>query len=120
MAVEDGAVIGFLLGRLQSNPALWSEEGNKDAITTTLKLYESLRKQRTTVNVLGAVQARVFYHLSDGSEQLERDRLLSELPHSRWESHCKWNWGDAEYQQALLGFDPLSDAAENSHKLFEG
>jgi salicylate hydroxylase len=120
MAVEDGAVIGFLLGRLQSNPALWSEESGKDAITTTLKLYEKLRKQRTTVNVLGAVQARVFYHLPDGSEQLERDRLLSELPESRWESRSKWNWGDAEYQQALLGFDTLADAAEHSNKLFEG
>ncbi|KAK0755828.1 hypothetical protein N5P37_011609, partial [Trichoderma harzianum] len=120
MAVEDGAVIGFLLGRLQGNPVLWSEESGKDAITTTLKLYEKLRKQRTTVNVLGAVQARVFYHLPDGSEQLERDRLLSELPESRWESRSKWNWGDAEYQQALLGFDTLADAAEHSHKLFEG
>lgn len=119
MAVEDGAVIGFLLGHLQSNRALLSDENSKNAVTTALKLYERLRKQRTTVNVLGAVQARIFYHLPDGPEQLERDMLLSELPHLRWESHCKWNLGDAEYQRALLGFDPLANAAEHSRKLCE-
>jgi salicylate hydroxylase len=111
MAVEDGAVIGFLLGRLQSDPTLWSKENNKGAISVALKLYEKLRKKRTTLNVLGAVQAQAFYHLSDGPEQLERDRLLSELPSLHWESRCKWNWGDVDYQRELLAFDPLADAA---------
>lgn len=51
MAVEDGAVIGTLLGRLQACPDLVAESNRQQAIGEILNIYERLRKQRTTVNV---------------------------------------------------------------------
>lgn len=112
MAVEDGAVLGQLLTTAQNRrPLPNSVTELRATITGILSLYETLRKERTETNVLGAVQSRAFYHLCDGSEQMERDQILSKLPESQWKGHCKWNWGDAKYQQSLLGFDVLSDAA---------
>lgn len=120
MAVEDGAVLGQLLTTAQSRLALPdSATGVRAMITGILNLYETLRKERTETNVLGAVQSRDFYHLCDGNEQMERDKILSKLPESQWKGYCKWNWGDAKYQQSLLGFDVLSDAARAFNSSFD-
>ena len=111
MAVEDGLVLGTLLGRLQSDLQLDKEVNKEPAIHDILKLYEQLRKRRTTTNTLGSVQCQDFYHVVDGDEQQHRDKMLEQYVHSRqWPSDCKWNWGDAQYQQSLLGFDAKEDA----------
>lgn len=119
MAVEDGAVLGQLLTTAQSRRALPNSATElRVIITDILRLYEILRKERTETNVRGAVQSREFYHLCDGNEQMERDNILSDLPKSQWTGYCKWNWGDAKYQQSLLGFDVLTDAAHEFNTLF--
>ncbi|OQU96439.1 FAD binding domain-containing protein [Cladophialophora immunda] len=109
MAVEDGAVLGFLLGQVAhksaSNHATLEAE---DHISAVLRLYEKLRKSRTTVNVLGAVTNRKYFHLHDGPEQEERDAALASLDWYR--SQTKWKWIDSRYQEDLLGFDALKDA----------
>lgn len=118
MAVEDGAVFGHLLGKLQKYDTQNNRRLNKKVlIPELLVLYEKLRKSRTAVNVQGAVQMRTFYHLSDGPLQEERDNLLQDLDLSS--SSCKWNWGDAEYQKALMGFDSVADAAEQFDRWIE-
>lgn len=117
MAVEDGAVLGQLLTTAQSRALPNSATEFRAMITDILSLYERLRKERTETNVLGAVQSRDFYRLCDGSEQMERDQILSRLPDSQWTGDCKWNWGDAKYQQSLLGFDVLGDAAREFNGL---
>ncbi|KAL1856775.1 hypothetical protein Plec18170_003747 [Paecilomyces lecythidis] len=110
MAVEDGAILGLLLTKLQ-NAGLPLNQNEKNArLASLFRLYENLRKERTKVNVEGAVHTRHYYHLSDGDEQRNRDRELSELPGKRWKGSCSFNWGDAQYQQSLLGFDVLADA----------
>lgn len=110
MAVEDGAILGLLLARLQ-NQGLSSEPQKKNAqLTELLKLFEDLRKKRTEVNVAGAVQTRHYYHLPDGEMQIARDQELGGLPDSQWQGPCSFNWGDASYQKSLLGFDVLADA----------
>lgn len=119
MAVEDGAVLGQLLTTAQSRRTLPNSATELRAmITDILSLYETLRKERTETNVLGAVQSRDFYHLCDGSKQMERDQILSKLPESQWMGYCKWNWGDATYQQSLLGFDVLSEASYEFNSSF--
>lgn len=119
MAVEDGAILGQLLMMAQSRWALPSSASQLRAmITEILDFYETLRKERTETNVLGAVQSRDFYHLCDGNEQIDRDRLLSKLPELQWTGACKWNWGDAKYQQRLLGSDVLTDAAHGFNSSF--
>jgi len=117
MAVEDGAVLGHLLGKLQNHDTQNNRRPNKVLIPELLVLYEKLRKSRTAVNVQGAVQMRAFYHLPDGPLQEERDDLLQDLDLST--SSCKWNWGDAQYQKALMGFDSVVDAAEQFDRWIE-
>lgn len=110
MAVEDGAIIGFLLGRLQTLGISSVQEERVAQLTSVLQLYETLRKQRTETNVRGAVLTKHFYHLHDGPEQQERDSELAKLPEMAWQGPSKYIWADAEYQKSLLGFDVLQDA----------
>lgn len=53
MAVEDGAVIGTLLGRLQACLGPVQDSQRPEIVSELLKLYEELRKRRTTTNVQG-------------------------------------------------------------------
>jgi salicylate hydroxylase len=110
MAVEDGAVIGLLLDRLQQRGLSRDPEQKCREINGVLKLYEDLRKKRTEVNVAGAELTRDFYHIVDGAGQRARDAELAELNKSNWDGPSNWNWADAEYQKSLLGFDVLADA----------
>jgi salicylate hydroxylase len=110
MAVEDGAVIGYLLGSLCGAlpSGHYRAASEPDLIPPLLKLYEHLRKSRTTVNVRGAVANRTFFHLPDGPEQARRDEILANLD---WETPCtEWKWVDAQYQRDLLGHDAVDEA----------
>ncbi|EMD91232.1 hypothetical protein COCHEDRAFT_1082540, partial [Bipolaris maydis C5] len=76
MAVEDGVILGLLLGRLKV--ALESKAEpfiGLDLIPQILQLYESLRKTPTTLNVKGAIQNQHVYHMPDGKEQIQRDEF---------------------------------------------
>ncbi len=57
MAVEDGLVLGLLLGKLQASERIPTQE-KRTNINAVLGLFESLRKKRTTTNVKGAVANR--------------------------------------------------------------
>lgn len=110
MAVEDGAILGLLLDKFQ-NAGIPSNQVEKNAqLSSLFRMYEDLRKKRTEVNVAGAVHTRHYYHLADGPEQMMRDEELAGLPGTGWQGACSFNWGDAQYQRALLGFDALEDA----------
>lgn len=109
MAVEDGAVLGALLGRLQEH-LTESTLDKRVKIADILKLFEQRRKQRTEINVSGAVEKQDFYHLPDGERQIERDQLLADLPKADFKVHCKWSWGDKSYNDELLGVDVIRDA----------
>lgn len=110
MAVEDGAILALLLSRLQNQGISDVPDKRNEQLSDLLHLYQDLRKKRTEVNVAGAVHTRHYYHLSDGDEQIHRDEELASLPESVWQGPCSFNWGDAEYQKSLLGFDVLADA----------
>ena len=111
MAVEDGCVLGTLLGRLQDSELI-SETEKRDKIHSILELCERLRKKRTTLQVRGAMANRVMFHLPDGLEQEQRDRDLAEVD---WIKPCRWQWADLGYQKKLLGFDVVHD----TNKAFE-
>jgi salicylate hydroxylase len=110
MAVEDGAILGSLLDRLQQKGIPAQPEQKYETLTNVMKLYEEMRKKRTEVNVHGAVLTRQFYHLEDGDGQMKRDHELSLMPATQWQGRSKWNWADASYQKSLLGFNVLADA----------
>jgi salicylate hydroxylase len=101
MAVEDGAVLGKLLGLLTNSI---SQSSVSSYIPLLLKLYESLRKLRTTVNVKGAVANQHWYHLPDGAAQEARDRSMIDKGVS------EWNMLSSDYQMEMLGFDAIADA----------
>lgn len=71
MAVEDGAVLGKLLGQLVSS-SLYHDRP-RDTVLDMLEMYENLRKSRTTTNVQGARSNQRAYHLPDGPIQESRD-----------------------------------------------
>lgn len=109
MAVEDGAVLGYLLGSTSQRYA--RSIGNAqsfDYIKGVLGLYEKLRKARTTVNTKGAVANREMYHLPDGAAQQRRDAELKDFDYVAGCSDMKW--ADSRYQLDMLGFDAVEDA----------
>ncbi|KAH7232699.1 hypothetical protein B0J15DRAFT_409039 [Fusarium solani] len=106
MAVEDGAVLGKLLGLLDKSRL----HDEKNHIPEILKLYESLRKTRTTTNVQGANSNRVSYHLPDGPLQQERDASLSRGVRSL--TGVRTHFADLEYLRSLLAFDAVGEATQ--------
>jgi len=108
MAAEDGAVLGKLLGLLSTSDLF--DGGNKKLVPHVLKLYESLRKDRTTLNVQGAVANQYAFHLPDGPLQEHRDAWLLSLPNSSPSSD--YRFADEEYLRAMLAFDPVADCVQ--------
>ena len=111
MAVEDGLVLGTLLGHLQASDQIPDTE-KAERIRPILELFEALRKKRTTVNIKGAIANRAMFHLHDGPEQEQRDRELGEAD---WVKPCRWGWADPGYQKKMLGFEMVHD----TEKAFE-
>ncbi|KAH8913104.1 FAD/NAD(P)-binding domain-containing protein [Coniochaeta sp. PMI_546] len=120
MAVEDGAILGRLLDQLQSKGLPPSQAEKNVLLAALFRLYEKIRKRRTEINVAGAVHTRHFYHLADGDGQQQRDRELGRLPSTKWQGRCSFNWGDAEYQRSLLGFDVLTDTEQQFEDWWQG
>ncbi|KAK8059975.1 hypothetical protein PG996_009905 [Apiospora saccharicola] len=112
MAVEDAAVLGLLLARSLEKGLPADTVEKRDYLSALLQLYQDLRKRRTETNVAGAVHTQHYYHLADGEEQHRRDAELEGLAGTGWQGACSFNWGDAEYQRSLLGFDVIADSKE--------
>jgi salicylate hydroxylase len=122
MAVEDGAVIGKLLGLLLvhhldprnsgSDPSILMRPSARDLTAAVLTLYEKCRKARTTRNVQGAVMNRKLFHIPDGFLQRIRDFLLG-YAGVTWKSD--WTWLSSLRQGQTLGLDVLEDC----RKVFE-
>lgn len=121
MAVEDGAVLGFLLGVYARKIRERTRDNNPIPKTATvpalLKLYESIRKERTTVNVRGAYANRHFYHMPDGEEQRSRDEEMRAFDFVHGES--KYSWLDSKYNVDLLAFDALEAAPRQFEQWWE-
>ncbi|EAW12904.1 putative salicylate hydroxylase [Aspergillus clavatus NRRL 1] len=105
MAVEDGAVLGALLGHVASEPA---------KVPSVLQLYEDLRKPRTTRTVQGAMRNRGSFHLADGIFQRLRDLVLSVSGLTR---ETDWIGVMASRQHVVLGFDVLAEVERRRPEL---
>ncbi|RAH46603.1 FAD/NAD(P)-binding domain-containing protein [Aspergillus brunneoviolaceus CBS 621.78] len=110
MAVEDGAVLGKLLGLLQSHLSQSRSEGKEmstaDSIASILKLYEQLRKGRTTRNVRAARINRFLLHFADGIVQRLRDFFLAYMGVTR---ESDWSWLFSFSMRQTLGLDVIRD-----------
>ncbi|KAF5541288.1 salicylate hydroxylase [Fusarium mexicanum] len=106
MAVEDGAVLGKLLGLLNQSQSHMAEFKNR--VPEILKVYETSRKTRTSANVQGAVSNRRSYHLPDGPEQEARDNWVSSSRSTP--SPYVYAFADPKYLQTMLAFDCVADS----------
>ncbi|KAF2703234.1 putative salicylate hydroxylase [Pleomassaria siparia CBS 279.74] len=116
MAVEDGAIVATLLGLYQQSH---SESLPTLTLPETLKLYESVQKARTTTLHLGSISNQHLYHLDDGPEQEERDRILKaadwkDKPDGESEPFI---WIDVGYQKAVVGRDAIGDAKKKWYEV---
>ena len=91
MAIEDGAVLGNCLSRVHS----------KEEIGDALKVYEHLRKPRTTWVVDASTANRDIFHMIDGQQQQKRDdgMKLEGFPGQPNQ------WADPEKQSYIFGYD---------------
>ncbi|KAF2133027.1 FAD binding domain-containing protein [Dothidotthia symphoricarpi CBS 119687] len=98
MSLEDGHVLGLCLARLKSK----STAEKKKA----LEVYERCRRERTERVVSRGNRQQYLYHVHDGPEQQERDRLLAEFA----QFNGKGKVGRREYKAKGLDFeaDPLA------------
>jgi salicylate hydroxylase len=114
MAVEDGFAIGKLLGltneHLQdahgSDATLSTRETAQSIIPAVLKIYEHIRKARTSRSVRTAMMNRRLFHISDGIVQTVRDFLLSYMGVTR---QSDWSWLFSWRMRQMLYHDLLGD-----------
>jgi salicylate hydroxylase len=100
MALEDGAFLGLVLGKIK----------RKEEVKHALTVYERARTQRTARIVERGNVQQYLYHLPDGPEQEERDRKLRMEPTPPGEVLA---WRDPEFAPFLLGYDVEVDVEKH-------
>ena len=113
MAVEDAHVLGLLIGRMR----------DKRQLADILRMYEDIRKPRTTKLVLASTHQQSVLHMRDGEGQRERDRWMLEfegrMPGGKmWLEDGRWGygsqdggrgfcnkWADGEFRAFLFGYE---------------
>ena len=98
MAIEDGAVLGTLFAKIT----------HKSQIADILKLYEQIRKSRTTKVVQRSLEQGASCKLHDGEKQRERDR-------SAWPI---WTVNPA-FREWLYDHDCIAEAERAWERRFE-
>lgn len=109
MAVEDGAVLGKLIGLFGTK---YSKHHKESEIPQLLQLYQALRKSRCRNVVQLADDNGRFYHMPDGPEQQKRDQLL--VKHDWWDENAAFPWRFADFRSLrdVYGRDVVREAEE--------
>lgn len=102
MAVEDGAVLGRLMAKI-TDPS---------ELPAFLKMYESLRKTRTTTVVKRSTFYQEIFHCHDGPAQETRDRMFRQLPPQEGYPN---QWADPVFQKWLWGYK-IEDEVEHAYQ----
>ncbi|KAL2844755.1 FAD binding domain protein [Aspergillus pseudoustus] len=103
-SLEDGAVLGGLLGHMKS----------KSQLPAILRLYEALRKERGEAIVRETFKQRHDFHLPDGPEQEKRDEIFrAQLPNNgEIVGAFPSRWTCPEVQPWLYGYDAVQEVEE--------
>lgn len=94
-AIEDGAVLGELFGRIQ----------HKGQIKDIIRMYEEIRKPRTSRVIAGSNSRRDVYQMRDGVAQQNRDHQLRQEHSADRYPRCI---EDPGFQSWLLEYDTES------------
>ncbi|WYZ43952.1 hypothetical protein EsH8_VII_000388 [Colletotrichum jinshuiense] len=98
-AVEDGAVLGLLLGHLTS----------KSQLPIALRLYEKLRKARGESIVRETFKQRESFHMPDGPDQEARDQVFLSQLGKELKGPFPSRWTCPEVQPWLYGYDAYKE-----------
>ncbi|KAI5923891.1 FAD binding domain-containing protein [Camillea tinctor] len=102
-AIEDGAVLGHLLGHMKA----------KSQLPKALKMYETLRKARGEAIVRETFKQRESFHMPDGPEQEARDRIFKlQLETGKIEGAFPSRWTCPQVQPWLYGYDAYKEVEE--------
>ena len=99
-SIEDGAVLGRLLKSVES----------KEQLPQAIKLCERLRKTRSEAIVRETFLQRKAFHMHDGPEQEERDRIFASQLGKQVSCKFPSRWTCAEVQPWLYGYDAHQEA----------
>jgi salicylate hydroxylase len=108
MAIEDGAVVAEVLAR--------APDLSPTTLGRCLRVYELLRKGRTTTLVdLAAISGRAL-HLGEGKAKEERDRLFA--AHKEKKGAIPDKWASPDVQEMIYSHDCVQHANEHFDELF--
>lgn len=94
-SIEDGVVLGYILGATES----------KNQLPSALRLYEQLRKKRGEAIVRETFAQRHDFHLPDSPEQEARDNLMLATLGKPITEKFPSRWQCPEVQPWLYGYD---------------
>ncbi|KAJ5574056.1 uncharacterized protein N7459_008483, partial [Penicillium hispanicum] len=98
-SLEDGAVLGLLLGRITE----------KTQLSQILRLYERLRKSRGEAIVRETFKQRHDFHMEDGEEQKKRDEIFLSQLGKEIQGAFPSRWTCPEVQTWLYGYDAIKE-----------
>lgn len=101
-SLEDGAVLGYLLGKVQG-----SKKGEQ--LPKAAKLYQELRKERGDLVRKETFQQKHDFHLVDGEEQEKRDDLMAGMLGSELKADFPSRWTCPRVQRWLYGYDAYAE-----------
>jgi len=98
-SLEDGAVLGALLGKITS----------KSQLPQALQMYETLRKERSESIARETFKQRHDFHMSDGPEQMARDEIFKSQLGKELVGTFPSRWTCPEVQPWLYGYDAIKE-----------
>ncbi|KAG2416020.1 hypothetical protein HFD88_007212 [Aspergillus terreus] len=98
-SLEDGAVLGGLLGHMQ----------DKAQLPQILRLYEGLRKSRGEAIVRETFKQRNDFHMQNGPEQERRDEIFLSQLGKEIKGPFPSRWTCPEVQPWLYGYDAVQE-----------
>ncbi|KAF4805971.1 FAD-dependent monooxygenase OpS4 [Colletotrichum siamense] len=110
-SLEDGAVLGYLLGKVSSR------ETRAAQLPAAAAMYQSLRMGRGQRIVMESFRQRDDFHMMDGPEQEHRDEVMvaSLEPGKEPEPGFPSRWTCPEIQRFLYAYDAYAES-EKAYK----
>jgi salicylate hydroxylase len=112
MAIEDAATLAEALSLTPGDGS------DREAIETTLKVYELLRKPRTSTLVDLAVQSAQALHLGAGNAREERDRQFAAAAKTGT-APVPDRWVSPEVQKMIYEHDCIRDTRERFEQTYK-
>ncbi len=106
-SLEDGAVVGYLLGKVDGKG-----EGKAAQLRKAAEMYQSLRKERGEGIQRETFKQREDFHLPDGEKQEARDELMTSMLGGEVKADFPSRWTCPRVQPWLYGYDAYREVEE--------